>query len=119
MDRQQRGKEAEAQALTFLVHQGLTLIDRNYRLRGGEIDLILREQQTLVFVEVRLRQNRSFGGAAASVDQRKQQKIIKTAEHFLMTHPDYQQLDCRFDVIAFELSPERHPPLWYKDAFRV
>lgn len=103
----QRGDEAEQRALTHLQRQGLTLVQRNYRLAGGprqrgaEIDLILREPDgTLVFVEVRQRRDARHGGAAASIGGVKQQRILRAAQHFLLR---YDRLPpCRFDVIAID-----------------
>ena len=101
------GDEGEARALAHLLAQGLTLVQRNYRVargpsaRGGEVDLIMRERDgTLVFVEVRSRGSRDFGGAAASVSAAKQRSLVLAAQHYLSairTPPA-----CRFDVIAIE-----------------
>lgn len=113
------GKEAEQYAERYLSKQKLKLIERNYRCRMGEIDLIMLDQQTLVFVEVRKRSHREFGGAAASVSYQKQAKIIKTAQMFLSQYPQYQNKICRFDVIAYEYDSAPDKPLWYKDAFTV
>lgn len=122
MDRQKIGKDAEQDALTFIQQQGLKLVTANYRCRAGEIDLIARDLKTLVFIEVRARSHQQWGGASASVDQRKQRKIIKTAAHFLSSHSAYRNTPCRFDVIAFERMPHSGTgdscPVWYKDAFR-
>ena len=100
----QAGDAAEDQALAHLVGQGLKLLARNYRTPGrggGEIDLVMRETGgTLVFVEVRRRASRAFGGAAASVSHFKQRRIIFAARHYLMRLP--QQPPCRFDVVSVE-----------------
>lgn len=119
MDRRNLGKEAEAHAKQWLVQQGLAFVQQNYHSRYGEIDLIFTDADVLIFIEVRRRSNRDFGGAAASVTPQKQQKILTSAEHFLVRHPAFQHYNCRFDVIAYEASPESGPPLWYKDAFRA
>ena len=119
MDKQARGKDAEKQAWHWLIKQGLRPVTRNYLCKLGEIDLILLDSSTLVFVEVRYRANKSFGGAANSVTSNKQRKIIRTAQHFLMTHAHFQQHNCRFDVIAYETPSEESKPIWYKDAFRL
>lgn len=102
-----RGDEAEGQALAHLQAQGLTLVERNYRIargpraRGAEVDLIMRDRDgTLVFVEVRARRDTGHGGAAASVSHGKQRRCILGARHYLMglsTLPP-----CRFDVVAIE-----------------
>src|SRR5260221_11990287 len=94
------GAQAEALAAAFLSARGLTIGERNYRCRFGEIDLIARDDKTLVFVEVRLRGNTRFGGAAASVTATKQQKLIAAARHYLATLPGTP--DCRFDVLALD-----------------
>jgi putative endonuclease len=91
------GAEAEQLAATFLQRRGLKLVETNYRCRFGEIDLICHDQNTLVFVEVRLRGNEAFGGAAASITARKQHKLVLSARHYLqrlLTTPA-----CRFDVV--------------------
>jgi putative endonuclease len=91
------------------------LITKNYRARYGEIDLILKDKATIVFAEVRSRNSMVFGGAAASVTYTKQQKIIKTAMHYLLTHKLHNKMPMRFDVIAFEgKTEELH---WIKHAF--
>lgn len=97
MNQGKRGAQAEQLAAAFLKLQGLQLIETNYRCRFGEIDLICRDGRDLVFVEVRLRGSEAFGGAAASITLRKQEKILLAARHYL------QQLGsspaCRFDVV--------------------
>ncbi|MES1162182.1 MAG: YraN family protein [Rhizobacter sp.] len=102
-----RGDAGEARALAHLLAQGLSLVQRNYRVargpnaRGGEIDLILRERDgTLVFVEVRSRGDGSHGGAAASIGFAKQRSLILAARHFLATQRTIPP--CRFDVVAIE-----------------
>jgi len=109
------GKKSERQAEQFLRARGLTMVKRNFRCKLGEIDLIMRDGDTLVFVEVRYRSNRDFGGSAESVDWHKQQKLIRAASHFLATHPRYNDCSCRFDVIA--ASSDDVEPLWYQNAF--
>ena len=103
----ERGDAGEARALAHLLAQGLTLVERNYRVargpgaRGGEIDLILRERDgTLVFVEVRARRGLDHGGAAASVGGSKQRSLVFAAQHFLRTQRTLPA--CRFDVIAID-----------------
>ena len=101
------GDAGEAQALAHLLGQGLTLVERNYRVargpnaRGGEVDLILREPDgTLVFVEVRTRRSASHGGAAASVGTIKQRRLVLAAQHFLQRFKTLPA--CRFDVVTIE-----------------
>ena len=111
-----KGAEYEDAALRFLQSQGLRLVARNYRCRGGEIDLIMQQDDYLVFVEVRFRAGRSYGGAAASVTRTKQQKIRMTASYYLQTHGfNESQQACRFDVVAYEGSEQCQ---WYINAFQ-
>ncbi len=95
-----RGAAAEARALAFLQQQGLTLVEQNFSCRWGEIDLILRDQETLVFVEVRQRSSARFGGAAASVSAGKQATLWRTAEVYLQRIRRIPV--CRFDLIAID-----------------
>ena len=91
------GAKAEQLAAAFLQRQGLKLVESNYCCRFGEIDLVCNDQNTLVFVEVRLRGNDAFGGAAASITASKRHKLVLTARHYLQrlgTAPA-----CRFDVV--------------------
>jgi putative endonuclease len=99
----QAGDAAEDRALAYLLGHGLQLVARNYRTPhrgGGEIDLVMRDGATLVFVEVRKRASRAFGGAAASVLGAKQRRIVFAARHFLMRWPEPPP--CRFDVVGVE-----------------
>jgi putative endonuclease len=110
------GALAEARAETFLLQQGLVKHAKNYRCKLGEIDLIMQHNTTLVFIEVRLRTHTGFASAAESVTVRKQQKIIRTAQHYLQQHQLTNTANCRFDVIAFS---DNGNPEWIKDAFSV
>ena len=94
-----RGREAEQQAAELLRDWGLRILVRNFRVRGGEIDLICREKQQLVFVEVRLRNRSDYGDAAASITHTKRQRIILAARHYLLQNPQLSKLDCRFDCV--------------------
>jgi putative endonuclease len=107
------GKLAEALAADYLQARGLRLLERNYRCRLGEIDLIVADGPVLVFVEVRLRRNTEYGGAAASITARKRQRILRAARHYLSGR---QEADCRFDVVLLDaLAADRIE--WLKDAF--
>lgn len=97
---QAAGGAAEEAAARFLAARGLQLIARNYRTRMGEIDLVAREGETLVFVEVRRRSSARFGGAAESVDARKRMRIASAARHFLARLQ--REPACRFDVVTLE-----------------
>ena len=94
------GRDAEARALAFLQQQGLTLIEKNFRCRAGEVDLIMHDVQTLVFIEVRSRKNQHFGGAAASVGPVKQQRLWRSASFYLLKFP--KPPACRFDLVAID-----------------
>ncbi|KPK35194.1 MAG: hypothetical protein AMJ66_01935 [Betaproteobacteria bacterium SG8_40] len=91
------GGEAEQLAFDYLRRHGLTAVERNYRCRFGEIDLIMRDGQTLVFVEVRMRASNAFGGAPESIDARKQRKLLATARHYMGAQGRIPV--CRFDVV--------------------
>lgn len=113
--RKQTGAAAEDLAASFLTRQGLRVVERNYRVRGGEIDLICQEGATLVFVEVRLRSNQRYGGAAASITASKQQRLILAARHYLQTHGER---DCRFDCVLLS-ALEEGALEWVRDAFQT
>lgn len=95
-----RGAQAEALAADFLVRHGLVVLARNFRTRRGEIDVVARDGDTLVFVEVRLRTRSDFGGAAGSVTARKQQRIVAASLVYLsrLRH----EPPCRFDAILLD-----------------
>lgn len=112
--RQQAGRKAENLALEYLQRQGLELLQRNWRCKMGELDLIMLDGDVLVFVEVRYRQHQSWGGAAASVDARKQEHLIQAAQTYLQKHPARSRHPCRFDVVAFEASTQAN---WIRNAF--
>ncbi len=99
VDRRTAGRTAEELAARFLEARGLVILERNFRCRAGEVDLIARDGRTLVFVEVRLRAGRAFGGAAASVDARKQAKVLRAAGFYLANRPEQP---CRCDVVALD-----------------
>jgi putative endonuclease len=108
-----RGREAEALAAQYLECYGARVLERNFRIRGGEIDLICRDGKVLVFVEVRLRTRSDFGGAAASITTSKQRRIILAAQHYLLGKPE---CDCRFDCVLLDgLDANRIE--WIKNAF--
>lgn len=102
LSRQQAGAHFEAKARRFLEHKGLRFIAANVRVRGGEIDLIMKDKHMIVFVEVRYRSSHLFGGAAASITHSKQQKLLLAARNWLArTSGSFDTVDCRFDVVAF------------------
>jgi putative endonuclease len=109
--RQQKGAAGEQAAADDLAKRGLAVIARNFRVRGGEIDLVCRDGDTVVFVEVRVRSRGDYGGAAASITPAKQTRLVLAARHWLAGHGEQP---CRFDCVAIE--GERIE--WIRDAFR-
>lgn len=112
--RQRQGRWAEDRAQQYLRRQGLRPVDRNFHSRGGEIDLIMRDGRTLVFVEVRYRRDAAFGGALASVDPRKQRKLRAAARAYIQRHPGCAQEPMRFDIVGIE--GDGAEPQWLQDA---
>lgn len=110
-----KGQRSERLAESFLNKQGVTILARNFRSKFGEIDLIARHKKELVFVEVRFRSSQGFGSAVETVNISKQRKLIKTAEYFLLTHPELAQLFMRFDVIGVDAQQNIE---WIKGAFQ-
>lgn len=111
--RQRIGAAAEELAARHLLAQGLRIVERNFRVRGGEIDIIAREGKTLVFVEVRLRSHGDFGGAAASVTVQKQRRIVLAAQHYLQAHGEQA---CRFDCVLLD-ALDANRLEWVRGAF--
>ena len=111
--KQAKGAAAEQLAADYLQRQGLKLLERNFRVRGGEIDLICRDGKATVFVEVRLRSRGDFGGAAASITAAKQARLILAARHWLLRHGE---TPCRFDCILLD-GLESNNIEWLCDAF--
>lgn len=111
------GKQAEQRAFRFLLSNGLQPVTRNFRSRGGEIDLIMLHGNCLAFVEVRFRRSVRFWSAAATVDQLKQQKIVRTAARYLATERRYARHATRFDVVSITGSDGANIE-WIQDAFR-
>lgn len=109
------GARAEALAAAYLEKHGLSILARNFRVRGGEIDLVGQEGGTTVFVEVRLRRNPQFGGAAASITAAKQQRLILAARHWLARHGEGP---CRFDCILLDRL-EATGIEWLQNAFQA
>lgn len=114
---QQTGQLAEQEACEFLKTKGLKLIHRNYRCLCGEIDLIMQDQQDIVFIEVRVRNHPNYGDAVESVNKSKQKKIIKTASYFLQQHKWFDKVNCRFDVIGISYTKTKAAIEWIQNAF--
>lgn len=100
MDARQRGRDTEERAWRALEARGMHLLARNYRSRRGEIDLVVRDGDSVVFVEVRYRGQRGYGSAVESVDRRKQARLVACAQHYLQQHPHAARQPCRFDVVS-------------------
>jgi putative endonuclease len=115
----EKGKKAEDLAITFLQKQGLLLLTRNYRCKLGEIDLIMKERSCLVFVEVRFRNNRTYGMSIETISISKQKRMIHTALYFLKSHHLLDKIPCRFDVVAIQKMEGKNTIEWVKNAFNI
>jgi putative endonuclease len=114
MTTKQLGDQAESAALKYLQAQGLDLLSKNYACRRGEIDLIMQDENCIVFVEVRMRNNTDYGSGADTVTTTKMRKLALTAEHFLQQNQIPGNLDCRFDVISLDDNID-----WIQHAFTL
>ncbi|MEW8624344.1 MAG: YraN family protein [Candidatus Thiodiazotropha sp.] len=114
-DHLQQGEAAEQQAVDYLSRRGLKLVTRNFRCKVGEIDLIMREKRTLVFIEVRYRQTDDYGSALESITPSKQRKLLAAANFYLQKYRVDQP--CRFDVVAINGSGNSRTT-WLKDAIQ-
>ncbi len=113
--KQRAGDVAEEAAARHLMAAGCRIVARNARYRDGEVDLIAREREMLVFVEVRMRTGSRFGGAAVSVDLVKQKRIARAAQHWLFTAYGERWPACRFDVVTVDGNGTIE---WIRDAFQ-
>jgi putative endonuclease len=112
----EKGTEIEQAVARHLKQQGLKLIEHSYQCRLGEIDLIMQDKQTLVFVEVRYRKQTRFGSALESITYQKQQKLIRTASHYLQTQ-GLTDVDCRFDAVGVSHNDNQLVINWVQHAF--
>jgi len=112
--RQRAGDAAEDAACAHLVAAGLAVLARNVRYRDGELDIVLRDADTVVFAEVRLRRSAAYGGAAASVDRLKQRRILRCAQRWLLAHHGERWPACRFDVLCLDATGRIE---WLRAAF--
>jgi putative endonuclease len=120
MDSRLQGAAAEQLAAEHLQTQGLQVLARNLRCKGGEIDLVCLDDGVLAVIEVRQRARVDFGGALASVNLHKQRKILRAVRFFLQRRARWRSLMIRFDVVGVEGLPEgAHRIVWIKDAFRA
>ena len=113
----EKGRFAEDKAMAFLKIQGLVLITRNYHSPHGEIDLIMQDRDTTVFIEVRSRKNDSFLQVIETIDQHKKNKIILTSEHYLQNAEKFKSKYYRFDIVAIKGPENRMNIEWIKNAF--
>jgi putative endonuclease len=111
------GKAGEAVAVQYLCQQGYQILERNYRCRFGEIDLIARDGSTLAFIEVKTRRSQKFGPAAAAVTLEKQRHLIRASQVYLIQKRKAYEL-CRFDVVTIELETQTPRIELIKDAFQ-
>ncbi|MEL6447651.1 MAG: YraN family protein [Pseudomonadota bacterium] len=120
MSRRAAGTLWEDRAASHLCDHGLEPVARNFHSRFGEIDLVMCDGATLVFIEVRFRSARARVGAAASVTPVKQRRLIQAAQFFLLRQPEWAQARMRFDVVAFDAREDGGADIaWYRDAFRA
>ena len=110
------GNHAENLALKYLQRKKLTLIESNFFCRHGEIDLVMQDSDYLVFVEVRHRKSNKFGGAIASIDVRKQNKLRRSAEYYLIKHKKTDS-PCRFDILCVDGNLSAPNYDWIHNAF--
>ncbi|ALO35953.1 hypothetical protein CMT41_15395 [Colwellia sp. MT41] len=113
-----KGKISEQFAQQFLVKQGLSLIDKNYHCRQGEVDLIMLDGDTYVFIEVKYRKSKAFGGALAAISSSKQQKVKHCVTFYLhQAGLNEYNTPCRIDVVALEGDINNPQVTWLKNAF--
>lgn len=118
MTARQLGQEWEGEARRRLQAAGLEFLERNYRCRQGELDLVFLDGETLVFVEVRFRRHTQFGTGADTVGPRKRRRLAAAAAHYLQRHPQHADRTCRFDVVS--IASGRTPGIeWIRNAFTL
>lgn len=118
--KRETGDQFEELALEHLQRRGLKLVKRNHLCKGGELDLVMLDGDTLALIEVRFRRDRLHGGAAASVNATKRRRIVIAARHLLQTRSDLKKYRARFDLVAIELNDHNQLDIeWIKAAFRV
>jgi putative endonuclease len=119
MHRKDAGTRAETEACRYLEARGLVLLEKNFRCRGGEIDLVMREGPVVALVEVRMRSSDRFGGAAGSVDWKKQKRLIVAARYLTLVRSEMRKHPLRFDVVTLEPEGSVLEIHWIRDAFRL
>ena len=118
-ERRATGDRGERAARRALSAAGLRPLASNSGFRVGELDLVMRDGDTVVFVEVRYRASADFGGALASVDRGKRRRLVRAAQLFLVRHPALSQQPCRFDVVGLSGDPDRPQLEWIRNAFTL
>ena len=116
MDRKELGQRAEDLACEYLSNQGLTVVERNYYIRGGELDIVALDGEMVVFVEVRSKSSQQYGLPEETISVKKRQFLYRAAEQYL-TKNEWLERNCRFDVISVLFEAENVQIKWYKDAF--
>lgn len=112
------GNQFEIRACDWLKASGLKLLARNFHTRHGELDLVMRDGNTIVFVEVRYRRYQRCGSAIDSITKSKRDKLVKAASHWLASRPNLSRQPCRFDIVAFDGQvSESMTPQWIRHAF--
>lgn len=117
INKKEKGKAAEETASRFLQIKGLTLLMQNYTCHFGEIDLIMRDKDDIVFVEVRSRSRQEYGLACETINLAKQKKLIKSAVHFLQRKRWLDKVNSRFDIVAIQFVSDKPELEWIKNAF--
>ncbi len=120
-DHNKKGQQAEVIALDFLQKKGLIQLQSNFACKCGEIDLIMIDNEFLVFIEVRYRKRTHYGHPLETINYAKQKKIINTVQYFLMKHPEYKHFPCRIDAIAINSQPQtgQEQIQWVKNAIQA
>ncbi|MDO4306274.1 MAG: YraN family protein [Eubacteriales bacterium] len=113
MNKRSIGSIYEQKAAVYLESRGVKILERNFRCRTGEVDLIAKDGKYLVFIEVKYRLDRGSGSAAEAVSHKKQRVISRVADYYLVSHCKKEDTPCRFDVVTFD----GEKACWYQDAF--
>ena len=114
INKRELGARYEIRTADYLQHQGYTILERNFHCHLGEIDLIARRGRTIAFVEVKYRAGRDYGFPEEAVDFRKQRRIMRVAQYYILTHPWASELDGRYDVAAYQADDSL---VYYEGAF--
>lgn len=117
MNKKELGQRAEDLACEYLLRQGLMVLERNFYIRGGELDIVAMEGETIVFVEVRSKSKGNYGLPEETISEKKRQFLYRAAEQYLIKQ-EYTDKNCRFDVISVLFQERKTVVKWFKDAFR-